>query len=173
MRWCSRLSDPGAELDWGVPFKGRPLALRGYYKYLPKTINKNCNKSSSYDSYLNQMDKCQIQVGLFEWDAPFHVNTQTGQMVNFTSSNSTVVAYTKYESDETVSAYKQFVVPFEYRRPTTRPTYAIVTACSSYMGDYFVGGEGSQLWVDEFSFIYDPMDPDFAPYRQSFFNLFN
>ena len=166
------LSDPGAELDWGVPFKGRPLALRGYYKYYPKAINKNFNKSSSYDSYLGQMDKCQIQVGLFEWDKPFHVNTQKGQMVNFTGANSTVVAYTKYESDAEVTSYTKFVVPFDYRRPTTKPTYAIVTACSSYLGDYFVGGEGSQLFVDEFSFVYDPMDPEFAEYRQAFFNMF-
>lgn len=166
------LSDPGAELDWGVPFKGRPLALRGYYKYYPKAINKNFNKSSSYDSYLGQMDKCQIQVGLFEWDKPFHVNTQKGQMVNFTGANSTVVAYTKYESDAEVTSYTKFVVPFDYRRPTTKPTYAIVTACSSYLGDYFVGGEGSQLFVDEFSFVYDPMDPEFAEHRQAFFNMF-
>lgn len=166
------LSDPGAELDWGVPFNGRPLALKGYYKYFPKAINKNFNKSSSFDSYLGQMDKCQIQVGLFEWDKPFHVNTQKGQMVNFTGTNSTVVAYTKYESDAEVTSYTKFVVPFDYRRPTTKPTYAIVTACSSYLGDYFVGGEGSQLFVDEFSFVYDPMDPEFAEHRQAFFNMF-
>lgn len=166
------LSDPGAELDWGVRFTGRPLALMGYYKYAPKLINKNCNKSSSYDVYLNTMDKCQIQVGLFEWDNAFHVNTQTGTMVDFTTANNTVVAYTKYESDEEVSSFRQFVVPFEYRRPTTKPTYIIVTACSSYLGDYFVGGEGSQLWVDEFSFVYDPMEPEFAAHRQAFFNMF-
>lgn len=166
------LSDPGAELDWGVPFNGRPLALKGYYKYFPKAIDKNFNKSSSFDSYLGQMDKCQIQVGLFEWDKPFHVNTQTGQMVDFTGTNSTVVAYTKYESDAEVTSYTEFVVPFDYRRPTTKPTYAIVTACSSYLGDYFVGGEGSQLFVDEFSFVYDPMDPEFAEHRQAFFNMF-
>ena len=166
------LSDPGAELDWGVPFNGRPLALKGYYKYFPKAIDKNFNKSSSFDSYLGQMDKCQIQVGLFEWDKPFHVNTQKGQMVDFTGTNSTVVAYTKYESDAEVTSYTEFVVPFDYRRPTTKPNYAIVTACSSYLGDYFVGGEGSQLFVDEFSFVYDPMDPEFAEHRQAFFNMF-
>ena len=93
-------------------------------------------------------------------------------MVDFTGTNSTVVAYTKYESDAEVTSYTEFVVPFDYRRRTTKPTYAIVTACSSYLGDYFVGGEGSQLFVDEFSFVYDPMDPEFAEHRQAFFNMF-
>lgn len=168
------LTNPGAELDWGVPFIGRPLALTGYYKYSPKAIDKNCNikNPSKYNEYLNKQDKCQIQVGLFEWSAPFHVNTQTGAMVDFTTKNKTVVAYAKYESDESVPSYKEFVVPFDYRKVGNIPSYVIVTACSSYLGDYFVGGNGSTLYVDEFDFIYDPMDARFAQYRADFFNMF-
>ena len=168
------LSNPGAELDWGVRFTGRPLALAGYYKYAPKAINRNFNlkNPSKYDEYLNTPDKCQIQVGLFEWDNAFHVNTQTGTMVDFSTKNKTVVAYAKYESSEAVSSYKNFVVPFDYRKIGAMPTYVIVTACSSYLGDYFVGGEGSTLYVDEFDFVYDPMDSRFAEYRADFFNMF-
>ena len=168
------LSNPGAELDWGVKFTGRPLALRGYYKYSPQKINRNCNLKTpaKYDEYLNKPDKCQIQVGLFQWDKPFHVNTQTGEMVDFSTKNKTVVAYAKYESSDAVPSYKEFVVPFDYGKVNTIPTYGIVTACSSYLGDYFVGGEGSTLFVDDFDFIYDPMDAKFAPYRAKFFDMF-
>ena len=29
------------------------------------------------------------------------------------------------------------------------------SACASYLGDYFTGGVGSLLYVDEFEFVYD------------------
>ena len=48
----------------------------------------------------------------------------------------------------------EIILPFEYRDYRT-PRYVIVTAASSYLGDYFTGGEGSAMLVDEFEFIYE------------------
>lgn len=36
-----------------------------------------------------------------------------------------------------------------------KPTYVVISACASYLGDYFTGGVGSLLYVDEFEFVYD------------------
>ena len=36
------------------------------------------------------------------------------------------------------------------------PTYIVISAAASRYGDYFTGGRGSTLYVDEFEFIYDP-----------------
>jgi hypothetical protein len=58
-----------------------------------------------------------------------------------------------------------------YRNITTRPTYVIVAACASRYGDYFTGGKGSVMWVDEFEFVYDPMDLSEED-RNAFFALF-
>ena len=66
-----------------------------------------------------------------------------------------IIATAKYTSDVTTDGYVEFCLPIEYRNFTDEPTYVIVTACASYLGDYFTGGEGSTLYVDEFSFEYD------------------
>ena len=34
------------------------------------------------------------------------------------------------------------------------PKYVVISACASSLGDYFTGGVGSVLYVDEFEFIY-------------------
>ena len=38
---------------------------------------------------------------------------------------------------------------------TRKPTYIVISAAASYLGDYFTGGEGSTLYIDEFSLEYD------------------
>ena len=168
------ISDPGAKLDWGVRYSGRPVAMSGYFKYSPVAIDNDRSKGGAYSSYIGTMDRCQIQVGLFNWNSVFKVDTQAGHMVDFSNANQTIIAHNKMESDQKISSYQKFVLPLLYRRTDIMPTYAIVTACSSYMGDYFVGGEGSQLLVDEFSFIFNPMSEDIpAADRDAFFALFN
>ena len=141
----------GASLDWGTPFTGRPVALRGYYKYAPKAINRT---ESPYDNLAGQMDKCRIMVILTDWDAPFKVVTTTGQFVDL-DNDPGIIGMVQFDSDETVSSYREFCLPIEYRDLTRTPKYAIVVCCASYLGDYFTGGEGSVMHADEFSFEYD------------------
>ena len=54
------------------------------------------------------------------------------------------------------SSYKDFTIELDYRDMTRTPKYIVITACASKYGDYFTGGVGSTLWVDEFEFVYDP-----------------
>ncbi len=146
-----KISGVGAILDWGVPFDSRPLALKGHYKYSPAEINKT---GSGMSDYKGQMDKMQIQVFITDWTAPFTVNTKEGVFVDFDADY--IIAYGKLESDEALSSYKEFTIPLEYRSLTKKPTYIVISACASYLGDYFTGGEGSTLYVDEFSLEYSP-----------------
>lgn len=141
----------GATLDWGTPFTGRPVALRGYYKYAPKAIDRT---KSPYDDLKGQSDKCRIMVILADWDAPFPINTTSGQFVDL-DNDPGIIGMVKFDSDEAVSSYKEFCLPIEYRDPTRVPKYAVVVCCASYLGDYFTGGEGSVMHADEFSFEYD------------------
>ena len=148
-----RIAGLGAELFWGVPFTGRPSALKGYYAYEPKPINY---VRSPYESLENTTDKCQILVILTDWTGPFTINTTEEIFVDQTQNNSSIIAYGKLESDEdTGGAYKEFTLDLEYWRPDATPTYAVVVACASYKGDYFTGGEGSVMYVDEFEFVYE------------------
>lgn len=171
-------SPQGAQLDWGIKFNGRPVALKGYYKYTPAAINYTDNAHS----YLKgSMDKCQIQVALADGTTCssnnsnyyYFVDTGNNQFVDFSNANKTLIAHNKLESDEKVTSYRAFTLPMGYRDVTKVPTYAIVTCCSSYLGDYFTGGEGSVMLADEFEFVYDPSDESMTDQqRREFFDLF-
>ena len=171
-------SPQGAQLNWGIRFNGRPVALKGYYKYTPANIDYTDNAHSHLKG---QKDKCQIQVALADGttsstnnsDYYYFVDTGNNKFVDFSSENKTLIAHNKLESDETVTSYKAFTLPMGYRDVTKIPTYAIVTCCSSYLGDYFTGGKGSLMLADEFEFVYDPSDEAMSDeQRREFFNLF-
>ena len=148
-----KVSGVGAQLDWGVPFTSRPLALKGYYKYTPKKIDKT---GSGMSSYKGQMDRAQIMVFLTDWTAPFKINTTKEEFVDFNADY--IIAYGKLESDAQHNDYVEFTIPLEYRTLDKKPKYVVISACSSYLGDYFTGGVGSTMYVDEFSFVYDPSE---------------
>ena len=102
------------------------------------------------------MDQCQLLVILTDMDEQFTVNTAEGIFFDQTENNANIIAYGKIESDEdTRGEYKEFTIDLDYWRPDATPTYAIVIACASYKGDYFTGGVGSVMYVDEFEFVYD------------------
>ena len=122
-----------------------------------------------------QMDRGQILVSLFaNWTSPFHVSTGENKFVDFSESNSDIVAYKPLYTDSTNSEWVDFTLYAGYRKANLRktPAYIVTTACASYKGDYFTGGEGSVLLIDEFSYIYDPMLLN-AEDRAEFFSLFD
>ncbi len=149
-----KIDGKGAILNWGIPFDSRPLALKGYYKYSPKAIDRT---GDGMGGYKGQMDRMQIQICLVHgWDSPFRVETKNKKFVDWNADY--VIAYGKLESSEAVGGYREFTIPLEYREKNLdkTPSHIIISACSSYLGDYFTGGEGSVLYVDEFSLEYNP-----------------
>ncbi len=154
----------GAELDWGVPFGSRPLALRGWYRYTPKPVNIVDNPG-----FLNMgdTDECQIQIFLAAgWTKPFHVNSADQTFVD--KNDKSIVAFNEFCSSETDTEYKKFSIPVIYN-DNRIPNYIVISACASRYGNYFVGagpsvGEdgakipGSILYVDEFELVYDPAE---------------
>ena len=163
-----QLSPMGATLDWGVPFDSRPLGMKGYYKYAPVAVNYT---GSGYEHMAGQSDICQVQAALMNWSAPFEINTGKNQFVDFSKSNKTIIAHNDIVEGTTNGAWVPFNMYLSYRNITTRPSYVIVAASASRYGDYFTGGKGSVMWVDEFEFIYDPMELSEED-RNAFFALF-
>ncbi len=157
----------GAILDWGVPFSSRPSALKGYFKYNPAAIGNIhsslkemlAEKGIEYveSDWKNKPDTCQIQMLLTDWDRPFTVNTNEGTFVDF-DNDSGIIAYGKMEyspKSGSMSEYEEFRIDLDYRSTTRKPTYIVITVCTSKYGDYFTGGVGSTLLVDEFEFVYE------------------
>ena len=140
-----------AKLTWGTPFSSRPLSLKGYYKYQPVTIDR---VKPPYEAMKGQTDICQIQVFITDWDAPFTVNTSTGTFVDVENDQG-IIAYGKLETSGSSDEYQSFTIPLEYRDLERKPKYIVISACASRYGDYFTGGVGSVLYVDEFELVYD------------------
>lgn len=143
------ISPMGAKLDWGTPFTAKPVALKGYYHYLPKTVNRGTHNDMN-----GKMDIGQVQIMLTDWDAPFRVNTSASQFVD-PQTDPGIIAYGTMDFNET-EGYEPFTLRLEYRDLTRTPKYIVIVAAASKYGDYFTGGEGSVLYVDEFSLVYDP-----------------
>lgn len=152
------LSPVGAQLDWGYPFESRPLALRGWFRYEPKAINKG-----SYVPH-GQPDICQIQIFLTNWNKVFEIDTGTKTFVDVSEKNQSIIAYGVHYCNENTTqkpgnrnGYIEFTIPLEYRN-MNQPKYIVISGAASRYGDYFTGGLGSVLYLDEFELIYDPSE---------------
>lgn len=145
------LSDPGAELDWGVPFSSRPLALRGHLDYRPGTVNVN-----NYAGMSGKTDIANIQVFLTDWSAPFRISTANGKFVEY-DTDPCIIARGTADFNKT-DGYIEFTIPLTYRSTTRIPRYLVIAASASKYGDYFTGSTSSVMYVDEFSFVYDPAE---------------
>ena len=81
------------------------------------------------------------------------MNTNAAQFV-VVDKDEHIIAYAKLESDEATDGYEEFVLELDYRDLTRTPKYIVISACASYLGDYFTGGVGSLMFIDEFEFVY-------------------
>lgn len=148
------LSPLGATLDFGTPYTARPTKLKGSYKYIPQNVT-NVNTSRVPQVVKGQRDSCSIYVALATWETAFKVSTGDDKFVDFSSED--IIAYGELSKAEMCPAkdmeeYAEFTIDLKYRDLTKKPTYILVVCSSSKYGDYFVGGLGSKMWVDELSF---------------------
>lgn len=159
-----KLAGMGAELDWGVPFESRPLALRGWYKYSPATVNK---VKDPYKDQMGKPDQCQILAFLTDWDSPFRVNTNTKTFVDL-DNDPGIIALGQFNTSELSADYIEITIPLVYRSNDRMPGYIVIAGASSRFGDYFTGGIGSVLYLDQFELIYDPAELTEDEYEKVF-----
>lgn len=154
----------GAWLGFGRPFASRPVKLKGYLKYRPSSINYT---ELSYVSK-GDPDNAHIYISIGDWDytsggeggtgdkdVPFLVDTSAKKFFDKTGKG--VIAYGEKIQAEATSGEE--MVPFEielkYKDTTRKAKYIILVATSSRYGDYFTGGAGSTLWLDDLELIYE------------------
>lgn len=150
------LSNPGAELDFGRPYTGRPTRMTGYYKYSPGKIDQ---AKAPYESMKDKQDMCSIYIALCDWTGPFRVNTQKSNFVDLTDES--ILAYGELDLEscsKTVSEYTKFEIDIKYRDTSRKPTYILIVASASKYGDYFTGSTSSKMYLDELEldFGYNP-----------------
>ncbi|HIR95819.1 MAG TPA: PCMD domain-containing protein [Candidatus Coprenecus stercorigallinarum] len=151
----------GAEVFFGRPFESRPLTLSGYYSYSPVPID-NVDPPDGVElpfdasAIAGQSDRCHIFVYVTAWDGPYRVNTTEHRYLDVNDPD--VLGYGELIDEVgTGGEYKPFTINIKYRedKRNVKPTYCAVVAVASQYADYFTGGIGSLMYVDEFSFGYD------------------
>lgn len=139
-------------LHFGRPFTQRPTKLRGYLKYTSSTINY---ASDEWTDLKGQPDTCIVWCALIDQNEPFEIRTNPRNRQLFDSNGSYVVAYGKVEYGQTIENYIPFEFELDYKSTSRVPKYILITASASKYGDYFTGGTGSVLYLDDLELLYD------------------
>ena len=153
-----RVQGLGAEVFFGRPFETRPTKLTGWYSYEPKAIDnvkppEGVALPFDRNTIAGRMDRCHIFVYVTAWDGPYRVNTTEHRYLDINDPD--VIGYGELiDSTGTGGQYRQFSIDIKYR-DHRKPTYCAVVAVASQYADFFTGGIGSLVYVDEFAFGYD------------------
>lgn len=139
----------GAEMAFGLPFHERPKALSGYYDYRPANVNY---AKEPYLSMKGHPDVGRIEVFLTDWEEPVRVDTTRGSLIH-AETDPHVIGRGVMELLEPTDGYVPFTIEIKYRS-SKKPSYIVVNAASSRFGEFFTGGSGSILYLDEFRLEY-------------------
>lgn len=143
-------------LTLGQSCRLRPTSLSGRYSYDPKTITTKY-ATSDLPSYVHNdiPDTCSIYIAL----TTSKITVATKNRTLFDKNDKSIIAYGELSSDKAIgtNGYQDFTIPLVYRegKETEIPIYIIIVCSASKFGDYFVGGDGSTLLLDEFELGFD------------------
>lgn len=139
-------------LGFGREFSVRPTKLKGHFKYTVANIDY---ADDAHKDLMGKPDTCIVWIALGDWSEPVEIRTNPKNSKYFDKNDPNVIAYGEMNCGETVSAYKDFEIELDYRSTSRVPKYLLIVCSASKYGDYFTGGAGSTMWVDDFSFEYD------------------
>lgn len=153
----SLVGTKGAKIDFGQPFVSRPIALHGWFQYTPVAINYVGGNQPAGTVTEGNMDICSIYMAVSKKQYTVD-NTNTGTFIQFLTDDN-IIAYGELPIEECVSTngeWKEFNIKLNYKT-LERPSdmYIILVASSSKYGDYFTGGDGSVMYIDDFELVYD------------------
>lgn len=151
-------------LGFGRPFKAFPAKLTFDYKYNSETINKVGDEALRYME--GRPDSCQIYITLWhigendyeEYNGekfPLIIRTRPSERHLFSPNDKRVVAYAQLTQGNDVNEWTSHTLELKYKDNTRIPTHIQVVASSSKYGDYFTGGVGSLLVLDNLKLHYE------------------
>lgn len=151
----------GAIINFGQPFTSRPISLKGYFQYAPVAIDKVGGNQPANTVKKGDMDICSIFIILSKGKYTVNnVDVSTLLTEEKVKNSNQFIAYGELPASECVSTngqWKEFNIPLKYKEKSfsDKPTHLIIVCTSSKYGDYFTGGVGSTLYLDDFELIYD------------------
>jgi len=143
-------------LAFGRPWTLRPTALRGFYQYDAALINE---AKAPYVHFKDRPDSCQIYIALTDWTEPREIRTNPANRQLFDPNDPAIIAYGQITVSTHMTQYEELYIPLVYRSTSRTPRYIQITASSSKYGDFFTGGVGSCLYLDQLYLDYDLPDP--------------
>ena len=149
----------GAKINFGQPFTSRPISLHGFFQYAPVAINYVGGSQPAGTVKEGDNDICSIFIALAK-DTYQVDNTDTNTLLTEEKikNSDQFIAYGELPIEQCISTekkWKEFNIPLKYKNMTDKPTHIIIVCTSSKYGDYFTGGDGSTMYLDDFSLIYD------------------
>ena len=147
-----RTSGTNGIIDFGREYDGsHPDYLKVYVNYRPVTVTAAKGHLTTKD-----LDHAQIYVAFTT--EKIQVNTGD-QSTLFNKDSAKVLAYgdvTFTENYGPDGELKEVLIPIEWKKSaeTMKPTHMIIVCSASKYGDYFEGGDGSIMFVDDFEFVY-------------------
>lgn len=150
----------GAWLNWGVEHVSRPTALKGYMQYAPANIASSGNQGFSSSAPAEapgrgEPDVCGMYCALLS-ESLVVDNTDMSTFPDW-ETDSRVIAYGSLKDEQNVNTngqWQEVNIPLVYRDLNRKPTHILVVFSASKYGDYFHGGKGSLLYVDDFELVY-------------------
>lgn len=154
------------ELGFGREFTSRPKSLRLWIKYRPVAVTHE-KTDKVPDLPKGAMDEGIVYFALTDGsvmdaeypDFPMVVKTKgKGQFFDAERrAKGDVIAYgeKRIVGETSGEDMIELVVPFDYYKLDAKAKYLIVCIAASRGGDYFVGGDGSTMWVDDVELIYE------------------
>ena len=153
------------KVNFGMPFTGRPTALRFWVKYKGGKVDKAGGPEGSQLT-TSDFDKGQIKFALGTWDYNKYGGTKTSPLQVDTAKESTFWAVDSIEGtiaykdlilqgDGQEGEWQQVTLTLDYRDETVIPQYILISAAASMYGDYFAGSSSSQMWLDGMELIYE------------------
>lgn len=146
-------------LALGRPYNGsHPAKLRVWANYRPSSDLKNTGDPAVQDLVTSECDNGQIYVAIT--DEVIDIRTNPKNQKLFTPDDPHVLGYGQVTWNANFGAdgvLEMVEIPIEYfeRARTTKATHLVITCCASKFGDYFAGGDGSLLYLDDFELVYE------------------
>jgi hypothetical protein len=149
-----KVSGTSATINWGVPFTGRPTALKCYISYAPGSVNRGTKPSIATAPETGENDHCGVRIALMTKSVTINNSSSAWYFPDW-ENDDFVVAYGYYEQSASDNGqWRELTIPLTYHSLTKQPTHILITAASSAYGDYFYGSDLSVLHVDDFELIY-------------------
>lgn len=139
-------------LSFGRPFTERPVRVQGMYKYTGAIIDRASNE---FKNLIGQPDTCSVWAALIDSDEPYEIRTNPNNRRLFDPDGHEVIAYGQLLNAETITSYVPFDFELKYKSTSRVPKYLIICASASKYGDYFTGGAGATMYIDDIKLVYD------------------